>query len=318
MTPKSRKQKRQGFVSPGVPVIMESRQMEVTADKAEVVPSSSEVIPNKSEVTPRNSEAITMSDGMQEIVLKTGEVVTRKFVEDYVAGVTAADASGEKFPVKFNDLWPYGFSRKHDGWQAFLAMQPVVGEDFEVIRNFPENPNPKGGRPEKNYAVTLRMAEHFCMAYRPEVRDIYIRFRQELTARVKAGPDVSQFTEILGRMEARISALCETVSELQATNLRLESLEQTGGPAPTYVTLRRFADVFCKGTKFLPGEMRLWGQKMVAYCKSRRIHFEDNPKRYPEHVIGETLVAMMGDAIRRDTSQQMVFDFRRKSGMSSL
>ena len=33
------------------------------------------------------------------------------------------------------------------------------------------------GQPEKNYAVTLRMAEHFCVVHCPEVRDIYIAIR---------------------------------------------------------------------------------------------------------------------------------------------
>lgn len=95
-------------------------------------------------------------------------------LKQYFQTIFKLKEKGDPFPVDLDDVWSLVYSRKEEAVRALNSSKLFIQDvDFQVFRKNAENP--KGGRPEKIYKISIPCLEFFIAR---KVRMVFEVYRQ--------------------------------------------------------------------------------------------------------------------------------------------
>lgn len=117
---------------------------------------------------------------MNEILFKTGEVVSVDVVRGFFERVFAAEASGTLFPCDLDVFWPMAYTQKGHAIRSIERQGFIEGEDF--IRILSQNGKNSGrGQPIQQIMMTVQCTEHLVARKVKTIFEIYRQCRIALT-----------------------------------------------------------------------------------------------------------------------------------------
>lgn len=95
-------------------------------------------------------------------------------LKNYFNAILALQNSNKEFPVNLDDVWMLVYGRKEEAVRSLVGNEQFMqGVDYQVLRKNAENP--KGGRPAKEYHLSIPCLEYFIVR---KVRPVFEVYRQ--------------------------------------------------------------------------------------------------------------------------------------------
>jgi phage antirepressor YoqD-like protein len=99
---------------------------------------------------------------------------SEKEIKRYFNAVLELSKSDNEFPISLDEVWMLVYGRKEEAVRTLtLSEQFIENVDYQVFRKNAENPN--GGRPTKEYKLTVSCMEFFIAR---KVRPVFEVYRQ--------------------------------------------------------------------------------------------------------------------------------------------
>ena len=112
-------------------------------------------------------------------------LISKNDMRRYFEEVFRLSETGEKFPVDFEKVWPLAYQRKHHAVRG-LREGGIEGVDYQFFPKYGENTSTDyqaGGRPSKNYRITVACLEWLIARRHRTVFEVYRRvFHQAVRA----------------------------------------------------------------------------------------------------------------------------------------
>lgn len=148
-------------------------------------------------------------------------------IKAYFEKVRQLAKGGEAYPVELDEVWPLVYAQKVKAVQV-LKKEYFETEDYVVISQMGKNP--KGGRPELDYKLTLSCMEHLIARKVREVFEVYRQvFHKVADAMEQPILPASQDELILMLAQRNV----ETVKRVTALEQKMERFEQISATATT-------------------------------------------------------------------------------------
>lgn len=122
-------------------------------------------------------------------------IVDTATIKDYFKKVLELVKSGEKFPVRLDDVWPLCFSSKGNAVKK-LRNDFIEGVDYEPSKVFFQmEKNPLGGRPIEDYRISVPCMEFLVARKNREVFDIYRKVFHHTISNVVEETSLNELTK---------------------------------------------------------------------------------------------------------------------------